>query len=145
MDQQHHDGQPTQTADNGTPTQRRKFLRHVGVAAATAAVVGITDVTGAKSAFAATKGSPGSKNGVIRGGANGWGTKTKKIQEIREAARPDVDGYAYISCVLAPNQCGGACTPNGVWCHRCRTSATHARSAYLCVGADINLFFHTSY
>lgn len=72
MDQPHHDGQPAQTAGNGTPAQRRKFLRHVGVAAATAAVVGITDVTGAKSACAAAKGSPGSKNGVIRGGANGW-------------------------------------------------------------------------
>jgi hypothetical protein len=144
MDQQHHDGQPTATVDDSAQPQRRKFLRHVGMAAAAAAVVGITDVAGAKSAFAATKGSPGSKAIVIRGGPNGWGSKAKQIQEIRHDARPDTS-YGYISCNPSANQCGGACTPNGIWCHYCCTSATHARCAHLCVGPNEPIFLAFSY
>ena len=146
MDQQHHDGQPEETVNDGAQADRRKFLRHAGMAAAaTAAVVGIAEVTGVKSVFAATKSSPAGKTIVIRSGPNGWGAKAKQVQEIRESAGAGADPYGYFSCVLTPNQCNGACTPAGVWCHYCCTSATHARCAHLCVGGESNFLVAFEY
>lgn len=146
MDQQHHDGQPTQTVNNGAQADRRKFLRHAGMAAAAAAaVVGITDVTGVKSAFAATKSSPTSKTTMVIRTAPNELRKNKQVQEIRESARAGADPTAYISCVLTTGQCDGACTPAGVWCHYCCTSATHARCAHLCIGGESDYFFFVTY
>jgi hypothetical protein len=147
MHQQHHDAQPTQTVNNGAQPDRRKFLRNAGMTAAAAAVVvGITDVTGVRPAFAAAKSSPASKAMVIRTGPNGRLGKSKQVQEIRESARASTDtSYAYFSCTLAPGDCDGACTPAGIWCHYCCTSATHARCAHLCVGGESNYFVAFSY
>lgn len=136
MDQDHHDERPPEYGGLSAPRSRRKFLRNVGMtAAATAAVVGVTDVMGMKSAFAATK-EPAGQGGHGGQGAPGCNLTisdlppavAKKMREIRTQQGSDP---GYLCCVPAHGDCGAGCTPGSVWCHACCDSNGHC--GFFCV------------
>lgn len=101
---------------------RRKFLRHLGMtAAATAALAGIADVAGLTPASAAT-----------------GNTRVKKVRDVRERAVTVNPNCPSISCLLARGRCGAGCTPTGVYCHTCFTSAGHSYN--MCIGGNFGFF-----
>jgi hypothetical protein len=130
MDQDHHDEKSPEYGGLTAPRSRRKFLRNVGMtAAATAAVVGVTDAMGMMPAFGAARGSgrPGSWAGDIPISELPPNV-AKKMREIR--ARQGSDP-GYLCCVPAHGDCGGPCTPASVWCHACCDSNGHC--GFFCV------------
>lgn len=139
MDNNHQDEQRTPVADTGAAHGRRKFLRQAGMtAAATAALVGVADVAGVAPAFASAKGPTIRKATALSTAKGVRPGSTKQVQEIRATATAGSDPF--FSCILAPGHCNGNCTPNGVFCHHCCTSATHDSCAFICVGGDSNFF-----
>jgi hypothetical protein len=124
MNQDEHDNRAEQALTN-----RRKFLRQVGMtAAATAAVAGFADVTGVTWASAAAKGRISGKEAKEFRAQNPRPPHIeKRIQEIRERRATDPQAFAsssfgsYSYCIPTPGQCngvGGPC-PKGKWCHLC--------------------------
>lgn len=109
----------TEGSPPANPGTRRKFLRQAGFTAATAAIVGLTDIVGSKAASAAAK-SPAP---TVKPAPRSLNVKmttlspdtAKRIQEIRASATPDTT----ICCVTDPGHCGGPCHPSNVWCHVC--------------------------
>jgi hypothetical protein len=122
-------GKPSSgTEEGGGTASRRKFLRQFGMAgAAVAAFVGITDVAGLSSAFAASK-SPSS----------GQAGKTKTVRMVSShesgAAHPDCESFSsFFQCT--PGHCGGPC-PKGYWCYYftgpCHSYGYHCRKTNYC-------------
>jgi hypothetical protein len=130
--------------ENGARTTRRKFLRQVGLtAAAGAAAAGIVEVAGLAPAFGATRGttSAGSAGNptLVRAVTPSKlpASAAKKLQEIRsrQVQESTVHPDSAMFCYCTPGQCpGGACHPDGVWCHYCyNVSGFCGPSGYYCI------------
>jgi hypothetical protein len=118
---------------------RRKFMRQVGVgAAATAALVGVTDVVGMKSAVAATtKDDPkANKAATIRAAKE---IHAKKVKEVRARTGSEKIATIITCCNLSAGHCAGGCRPAGIWCHICCNS--RGSCAYDCAGGAHNYCF----
>jgi hypothetical protein len=124
-----HDQDKEASTDRGSAASRRKFLRQFGATgAATAALIGITDIVGSGTASAAT-----TKKQAVTRKAGEKARKTSKIVIPRaRSMNPDCTPAEEAFFSLSPGNCGGPC-PHDYWCMWTYDSACGYSEGYWCV------------